>query len=107
MAQRLAGFELMAIGQHFSRSGERRRIDEMTGLFMRLDEGFDFLAQRFISRASPDKKDRTIAGLARERGVKEFLHLVPVFGNHDPLSLQRSSKACAQKSHAIPLLTIL
>src|SRR5262249_36868039 len=83
MPKRLARVELTVICQHRSHRSERRRIDEMTGFFVRLDEGFDGLAQRFVSRASSGKKDRTIAGLALERGVKEFLHLLPVFGSHD------------------------
>src|SRR5215813_8126948 len=107
MPKRLARFELTGICQHRSYRSDRRRIDEMTGFFERLDEKFDGLAQRFVSRAGSGKKDTTIAGLALERGVKEFLHLLPVFGSHDAVPLERRTKACARQSHAMPIRTVL
>ena len=81
MAQLLSAFELVTICQHFSRGFERGGIDEMVGLFVRLNERFDRSTQQVVAVAGTFQECRALIRRQRDGVVKKVLYLLPVFGD--------------------------
>ncbi len=99
---------LHIVWKQVARDRASRLLDEAAGLFVRLEEGFYFAAERFIAATFLLEKSRALVRIEVDRRLEQFLDASPAVirpaASFSPVMISRRSQAFAMRHSRFTVL---